>query len=59
MAVSERVAYGPSGAPLQVPRLSWGGGGGGNPLARRGKVKGRRPVGPPSACPGLRGGERG
>ena len=50
------VAYGPNSAPPRVPRPSLGGGGGGGPA---GGVKGRRPLGPPSASRGLRAGGEG
>ena len=59
MAVTGRVAYGPSGAPLRVPRPSQGGGGGGPALARRGGAQGRNPLGRPSAFRGLEGGRGG
>ena len=53
-----RVAYGPNGAPLRVPRPPLEGGEGGSPGPARG-VKGRRPLGPPSASRGLKGGGSG
>ena len=52
MTVSGRVAYGPSGTPLRVPRPSRGGGSPGP----GGVVQGRHPLGHPPAFRGLGGG---